>query len=193
MRRGINQSLIFQVLIASLGFGATSAYGAGLTLKELDRVQVEITVVVDRQIQFNGPRLSDRVSNNWRLKIDGTSLNSDFFSIVTGRNGTHANPHHAGAFAIGKPHSIRYLGSGDGLWIFEDGKLVWLRVYRQGAFKLVVTFNRGAGGLTCAVGASFPRENGIGTIEFQTEERGRDITVISAKTVASSCRVTNPS
>jgi len=189
----IAQRLIFQGSVVWLGFAAAPAYGADVTLNELDGAQVEIIAVIDRKIQLNGPPLFDRVSNNWQLKIDGASLNSVFFSTVAGPSGTHTNPHRAGRFVIGKPHSVRFLGSGDGLWIFESGKLIWLRVYREGAFKLVVTFNRGAGGLACSVHASFPRENGVGTVEFQTEETGRNIRVLSAKTVTSSCRVNRPS
>jgi hypothetical protein len=159
-----------------------------LKLSDLQGAQIRATVVLDRQTIVDGKPSSDRVANNWLLKIDGRTLHSDFFATVTGPNGTHTNPLHQNSFTIGEPTSVQFLGSGNRVWIFDKGKLVSIRSYREGAFRLVISLTRNSGAFGCTAAGAFAREHG-GSVEFSTEESGRNIRVVSSKTLQTSCQV----
>jgi hypothetical protein len=178
------------VLAALIGCDLKPASAAEITLSDLDHAQIDTIVLVDRHVQENGqPPSSDRISNNWHLSVDGTSIHADFAWSMMRPDGPHPGRGSHGTFTIGKPKGVRYLGSGEAVWIFEGGKLVSLRTYREGAFKTVISFSRSSNGLTCSVHAAFAREGGVGAIEFQTAGRGQDIKVLSAKVASTSCHV----
>jgi len=168
-----------------------SAPAADITLQDLDQFQIDVTDVTDRQVQLKGPPFSQRVTGNWQITVLGTSVATDFYSVVSGPHGTHANPHHRGQFVIGEPKPVNSFGGGEGGWSFQAGTLTWVRTFGQGAYRLIVSFDRSAEGLKCNATASLARENGTGAIRFKTEQ-GTDIKVLSTKTVSTNCSVKRP-
>ena len=167
------------------------ALAANITLQDLDRTRIEITVVTDRQVQLKGPVFTQHVTGNWQINVLGSSVATDFYAVVSGPRGTRTNPHHRGLFGIGESHPVSAFGSGEGSWTFQDGSLTWVRTFRQGASRLIINFDRGPEGLICNATASLARENGTGAIQFKTED-GFDIKVSSVKTLSTTCNVKVP-
>jgi hypothetical protein len=181
-----------QAIIATVFIVPAAAIAASdITLQDLDRSQIEVTVVTDRQVQVKGRSFSQRVTGNWQITLQGTSVATDFYSVVSGPRGTHTNPHHRGRFVIGESHAVGAFGGGEGAWTFQEGVLTFVRTFGQGASRVIVSFERGSEGLKCTATASLARENGTGPIQFKTEQ-GDDIKVLSNKTVSTNCSVKQP-
>jgi hypothetical protein len=191
MATGIFMRYLLVLAVLFFNANVAPALAADITLQDLDRSQIEITVVTDRQVQLKGPPFSQRVMGNWQINVIGTSVAADFYAVVSGPHGTRTNPHHRGLFVIGESQTVSAFGGGQGAWTFQDGTLTWVRTFGQGASRLIINFDRGPEGLNCNAIASLARENGTGAIQFKIEQQS-DIKVLSTKTVSANCSVKRP-
>jgi hypothetical protein len=79
---------------------------------------------------------------------------------------------------------------GEMVFLFENDSLIRLQTFKKGGRKITVSFKRAPSGLACSVEAPFSKEEGAGSGVDTTSQGNRQrIEILSAKTTASSCRV----
>jgi hypothetical protein len=170
--------------IAVIGYAAPAA--AAITLEELQGAQIEATIVYDQVLDFQGRTSSRQIRNDWQISIgQGGSLRTSMVPTQVNPS-TRTFPTMSGSFTLGTSRSVTSLGGGEGLWTFEGGQLIFLRTYREGAYRLIITLGSGS---TCSIHGNFGRENGVGAIEYESQVGG-SMKIRSSKQISSSCRVT---
>jgi hypothetical protein len=81
--------------------------------------------------------------------------------------------------------------NGEANWQFTEGALVFVRSFKNGgAFRLSIAFKQDGPNLTCSASNVFAHERGKNSLTMNSAIDGAPITIISWKTVSSSCDVT---
>lgn len=79
---------------------------------------------------------------------------------------------------------------GEMVFVFENESLIRLQTFDKGGRKITIAFKRSPSGLTCSVEAPFSKEEGSARgIDTTSQTNRQRIEILSAKTIASSCRV----
>jgi hypothetical protein len=114
---------------------------------ELAGSVIEARVVRDQIIRQEGRTFPTRLQNDIELVIgpdDGIQ------QTITPTSDTPRDRRFGRTrtvvFTLEKPTSLRGLGGGDGVYIFEDAVLTFLRTFKEGAFKRAIAFSRSSGG-----------------------------------------------
>jgi hypothetical protein len=172
---------------------ATPARGQdAVTFADLDGAAVEAKLVMHQVIRREGRQFPVRLHNHVRLSIGPEDKIEVVITPISDTpRGRRYGPSRKGTHKLEQPRSSQTLGGGHGVFVFMDGTLTWLRTFRGGAFKRTFAFARGAEGLTCTATDSFARESGRGRVFLDSSIDGRPVEVVSARQVASTCRVTH--
>src|SRR5262245_61756226 len=169
---------------------ATSAWGQGqVTFADLDGHAVEADVVREQVVRRRDSRFHTENTVRWKLVIGGNAIVSTVSQTSLTPRGKQVGPPIGNSYVLGTPPDVRAQGSGTGLWEFNDGTLMFMRTYQQGAYRISFAFARGPSGLTCTVADVLGREGAGGDIVMQSLIDDSIVTILSSKLVTTSCRV----
>jgi hypothetical protein len=157
---------------------------------ELAGSVIEARVVRDQIIRREGRTFPTRLQNDIELVIGPDDRIQQTITPTSDTpRGRRVGRTRTGVFTLEKPHSLRGLGGGDGVYIFEDAVLTFLRTYKEGAFKRTIAFSRSSGGLSCAADEAFVREEGVGDLTLNSGIDDVPVILVSYKQLSSTCRV----
>lgn len=162
-----------------------------VTYAELEGAVVQASVTYHQVRRSDGEDVSGLVRQDWRFVI-GSGERIQYESTITAffRRGSRSSTPETGTARLGRPGQTAQHGGGDGVWVFANGTLTFLRTYRgEGGYKRSIHFSRSPSGYSCTIKTAFARENGRGAIRFTSPVDGGRVEMLSAKTVSSSCRV----
>jgi hypothetical protein len=183
--------------IAGLTFGlavvSTPISAQPVTLSDLKGAVVEASVTLDQRVKRGDQEFSNQFRQDVNIRFGADSIDWTITPTVTGPRGTRQGDVRSGKSVLGRPQESRRLGGGDSVWLFADGTLTTLRTYTEaGGYKRSIAFARSGGGITCTARETFMRETGVGRIALRSGIDDVPTTVLSARQVSSSCRVTKP-
>lgn len=165
-----------------------------VTFAELEGSVIETRVVLQQVIQREGKEVAVRVEHDLRLTIgSGSRIDWTWTPTAYGPRGVRRGETRTFSNLLERPGETDLFGGSHGVWVFDKGTLTGLRTFKNGAFKSDTVFARDAEGLTCTASATFAREGGTGSITLDNAIDGVQVTVVSAKQISSSCRVTKAS
>jgi len=179
-------------LAFGLSLYSVAAVGQPVTLVELEGAVVETTVTMAQQIRREGREFPVQLHQQQKITFFSDSK-IEWTSTPTSHTprGIRQGPTRTGRMTLGQPGETKQLGGGDFIWIFEDGTLTTLRTYtKQGGYKRTIAFAREGGAINCTAKEAFVREEGVGRIVLRSAIDDAPVEVLSAKQVASTCRVT---
>jgi hypothetical protein len=179
------------VCSSTVGGQPASSQGA-VTAVDLRGAVVETTVVHQQVIQRTGAPYANKQKNDTTITI-GMDDRIGGWAIATGNNqfGVFKGQRLALSSALHRPFASSNVGGGNGLWIFQGGRLVHFYVYKGGgALKREISFSHTGSGLACKAAESFARENGTGPIIWNSSVDGVRTKLVSSKQISSTCRVT---
>ena len=177
------------LLALAIGVAATPAWSEAVTFADLDGLAVEAHIVREQTNQRDGRTFPVKVETDWALAIGPEQA-----ITVTARTTAHARRKtrrdgpHTGVFRLDQPRPLGSEGD-DGALTFADGTLTFIRTYRSGARRLTIRFARTDGGLTCTADFAFARESGSGPVRRESRHTGREVAILAARQVSSTCRV----
>ena len=78
------------------------------------------------------------------------------------------------------------------MWSLDGGTLSFVRTFRSGAYRVLFALTRERhGGMKCRVTEAFAREEGRGPIQLMSPVGGRNMTIVNAKQVSATCKITS--
>jgi hypothetical protein len=164
------------------------APASAISIEDLQNATIQTRVNYDMRIRRAEGTFDTQMVMVWKFKIDGEGrISGEMTRTVTTPRGPRARTTPMGG-RIDKPGSPA-LG-GDGLWLFEDDKLVLLRAFEAGGLKAEIQFTGQAPNLKCTIRAPFVREEGAGPIRSSQSVVGGPVTVLNAVQKSSDCRLT---
>jgi hypothetical protein len=151
---------------------------------------IEARVVRDQIIRREGRTIPIRFQNDVKLVIGPEDRIQQTITPTSDTpRGRRVGRTRIGLFTLEKPHSVSGLGGGDGVYIFEDAVLTFLRTFKEGAFKRTIAFNRSSGSLSCTANEAYAREEGVGDLTLNSAIDDTPVIVVSSKQISSTCRV----
>lgn len=159
---------------------------------DLEGAVVHASVTYHQQRRAGGREIGGQVRHEWRFVL-GPAGRIQYESTITAffPRGSRSSAPNTGTARIGRPGETRSHGGGDGLWVFENGTLTFLRTFRdEGGYKRSIQFRRSGTGFGCTIRTAFAREGGRGAIRFTSPVDGASVEILEARPLSSSCRVT---
>lgn len=179
-------------LVASPSFGQVqsgSAPPVAITLDQLDGSTVELSVVHLQTVERRGGQIVTRLRIDTRFKVSGNHVKGIANRTHTNEFGTQHGTVQNIDVQLEKPDQFSHAGGGDRVWLFNDGVMSTLNVFKSGAFKRDIFFERRDGKLMCRVREDFAREQGKGPIIFNSTVDSFLLTLISNKVLSASCKI----
>ena len=165
-----------------------------LMFAELVGSVIEARVVRDQIIRREGRTFPVRFQNDVKLVIESDDrIRQTITPTSDTPRGRRVGRTRTGLFTLEKPHSLNGLGGGDGVYIFENAVLTFLRTFKEGGFKRTIAFNRSSGGLSCTASEAYAREEGVGDLTLNSAIDDTPVIVVSSKQISSTCRVVKQS
>ncbi len=160
-----------------------------IVFEELNGRTIEAKVTLAQKVR--NPRDNKvRSSNSTRtitLIISGKTIKQSNTNVVTNPDGrTIGSNSRSGQSVVNRP---RKSASGDGIWLFDEGRLVWLQAYVSGARRTTIDFKRDAARFACSIDVGLAPEEGAGVVRAKSGIGTDIIEVLEAKMVESSCQV----
>jgi len=178
-------------LATGLSVISASAWGEAVLLFDIEGTVIEIKNLRQQTLRREGRDVSNQLQSDIRITIGaGGTIHMTGTPTAYTKRGVRKGKTTSGKWTVEQTREVKTRGGGHGVWIFEDAKLTFLRTYKGGAMKRTIAFARGADGLTCNYNETFVREVGVGGIVLESAIDGVPTTILSAKQISSTCRVT---
>jgi hypothetical protein len=163
-----------------------------ITIADLRGLTIEATVFHQQVVTRNGgepfpnrQRVDIKFSVTQEDKMEGSILSTAYI------HGAAYKGTQSFSSRLERPGVGTNFGGGNGVWIFQDGMLTSLYVYKAGgAYKREFSFSRTSSGLACAIKESFARENGTGPIVWNSSVDGARMSIIRTTQTSATCKVT---
>ena len=160
-----------------------------ITFEDLIGSRISATVVHSRDVRLdNGKRGNSRATLSWTITpLAGSRARVSYSltttNIVTGEPKTDS---WSNEVKLGVPSAHR---DGNRVLIFDDGKLIALKTWAEGANKVEMSFTRTDGRITCRATNPIAREVGGGRMVSTSTPWVPRLEVLSSKQIGSSCVV----
>jgi hypothetical protein len=179
------------IAILFLVTAAFSAAAQPLNWSDLEGHVIEADIHRDQVNRVRGRNIPIKVHQAWIVALGpGNTVESTMRATVRNPKGTrHAKPV-GGVFTVGGPQPVKAHGGGEAMWTFAEGKLTFVRTLPAGAYRLELALARETGAFNCTATAALAREDGQGAIRMKSPFDETEVTVISGKLTASSCKIT---
>jgi hypothetical protein len=163
-----------------------------VSFAELDGAVIESRIVRQQRIAREGREFSVQFQSDWKIEVGpGDRIISTFNPTAYTPKGTRRGKTRSALFTLERPHDVAAGGiTGHAVWLFDDGKLTFLRTFKGGGLKLTISFASGLEGLGCKAVESLVREEGVQGIMTESAIDGMPVTVLSAKQISADCRLT---
>jgi hypothetical protein len=159
-----------------------------VTLTDIDGAKVHtklVTEMLARRQGREGPVTQDA---DWQINVlPEQRISFSFRATAHTPRGTRAGPVRGTTVKLDEPWST---DNGEAVWQFKDGDLTFVRSFRGGAVRTIVSFKRDGQKLTCTTTTVFAREKGNNGLVLNSPIDGAPVTILSWKPVSSTCDVT---
>src|SRR5206468_1886406 len=131
-----------------------------------------------------------KIHQVWKISVGANkAIDVTMDSTARGPGGTRKAKQLVSSFDLDESRVVASRGGGEALWTFADGALTFVRTLPSGAYRVNIAFAHAADVPTCTVTGAFARENGRGPIQLISPFSGDRVTILSARQLASSCKV----
>jgi hypothetical protein len=179
---------IFSILLGLLQL--SPALAQPVSLSDLEGSTIQAEVDREQKIRREGNLRSVRIHQGWRIVIRPDKLIENTVDTTADTpRGTRKARQNSGMFTLEEPRPVASRGGGEAVWKFANGTLTFIRTFPSGAYRVHFAFARTSSGLTCTVTEAFARQDGRGEIKLQSAFGDGEVTIVSAKQLASSCKV----
>ena len=176
--------------LASIVVSAHAAHSQEVKLADVEGMTVATEITLDQLVEREGMKRSVKIHQVWKVSVgEKKAIDFTMDSTARGPGGTRKAKQIVASLDLDEPRQTASRGGGEALWTFADGALTFVRTLPSGAYRMHIAFARAPDGLTCTVTGAFARENGTGRIRLLSPFSGEWTTILSAKQVASSCKV----
>jgi hypothetical protein len=163
---------------------------AAVTIAELNGVVIEAAVVHQQVLLRQGEKFPNRSEFFEKYVIKGDKIEGTINPTNHNHWGTRKGKTQTAAATLERPTDSKNFGGGNGVWIFDQGTITNLYVFKGGgAFRREIFLSRTDNGLSCTIKQSFARENGVGSIVWNSSVDGSVLTLVSNKVISSSCKI----
>jgi len=132
-----------------------------------------------------------KLDANWKIRVlSADAVHVTFTPTWHSSRGSKKAKSDVGVLKLERPGETKVRGGGSRLWVFEEGVLTNLRTYRGGATTVNFAVLRNAKTFDCTANVSWLRETGVPNVIFRSVIADAWLELLSAKQVASNCRVT---
>jgi hypothetical protein len=177
------------LILVPLGISA-AAFAQTLTFPDLADIVVDAVINRSQEVIRGGQKKSVRVQQQWRFTIAAdNTIETSVTTIALTPKGKKKSKPMRGTFILDDAQDVPSMGGGKAGWSFADGTLTFTRTFPAGAYRAAYAFARSDAGLTCTVTEAFAREGGKGPLKLQSAFGGVEVTVLSSKQLASTCKV----
>ena len=168
------------------------AWSQSVTLADLEGSVITLSENYRQKIVRDGEVKNVANHENGRVTIDADhSITEQWQSTSTNvRNGhSKTGPVRSGKRELDKPFQGTH--GDDGVWTFDNGSLVRLRVFNGGAggLKRTISFSRDASGLHCESVLVMAHETGVRGLTKASEIDDKPIQILEFKQVSSTCQI----
>jgi hypothetical protein len=163
-----------------------------VTFSELEGAVVDVQVISQRVVRREEREFPVRFQNDLKIIIGpGAKIDGTLTPTTNGPRGERQGKSRTFSTTLNKLAEIVGSGGGVGAWTFAgDGTLIFLRTYKEGAFRRTIAFTRSTEGFSCAANESLARENGVGGLALNSAIDDSSVTIVRYEQISSSCRVT---
>jgi hypothetical protein len=163
-----------------------------VTFSELEGAVVDVQVISQRVVRREEREFPVRFQNDLTIIIGpGAKIDGTLTPTTNGPRGERQGKTRTFSTTLNKLAEIVGSGGGVGAWTFAgDGTLIFLRTYKEGAFRRTIAFTRSTEGFSCAANESLARENGVGGLALNSAIDDSSVTIVRYEQISSSCRVT---
>jgi hypothetical protein len=161
----------------------------GLTIADLEGAKIRIKLVNEQLIQREGRQFPVTNEFDYNITVEpGAKIGWSFQPTSHTPRGTRVGQKISTSSTLDHPWDTP---NGEANWQFTEGALVFVRSFKNGgAFRLSIAFKQDGPNLTCSASNVFAHERGKNSLTMNSAIDGAPITIISWKTVSSSCDVT---
>jgi hypothetical protein len=165
-----------------------------VTFAELEGSVIEARVVRDQTMRRGHTTFPIRLQSDIKLVIGPDDrIQLSVTPTTDTPSGRHVGPTRMGPFLLEKTRPLPTLGGGEGVHLFKDGVLTFIRTYKAGAFKRIIAFSRTPDGLSCTIEENYAREDGVGEIAMNSAIDGGPVVLLSYKQISSTCHISKQS
>ena len=166
------------------------AFTQPVAFSELEGFAVEADIHRAQDVRREGKTAPVRIHQNWKFSIGAeNSIALTVNTTAQTPKGTRKGEPNIGTFTLDEPRKVPSRGGGEAVWKFADGTLSFIRTFPSGAYRAHFAFARDSSGLTCNVTEAFAREDGSGEIRLESAVGGGQVTIVSAKQLPLTCKV----
>jgi len=193
---GVRSVLGIAVLIASASSDGGAQEGAtdpksspqAVTLKDLESVRIHAKLVTEMLTQREGRQGPATQETDWQIYMEPEGRVSFSFRPTTRTaRGTRAGQIRATTAKLDEPW---YTENGQAVWQFKDGELTFVRSYKDGAIRIIISLKQDGQNLACTATSAYAREQGKRGLVLNSPIDGVPVTILNWKQVSSSCQVT---
>jgi hypothetical protein len=164
-----------------------------ITMADLRGLTIEATTFHQQIVTRNGgqpfpnrQRVDIKFSVTPEDKMEGSIL-----ATAYNHGATHNGTPQPISSRLERPAAGKNFGGGNGMWVFQDGTLTSLYVYKAGgAFRREFSFSRTSTGLACTIKDIYAREDGAGPIVWNSSVDGSRMAIIKTTQTSATCKVT---
>ena len=162
-----------------------------VTFSELEGAVVDVQVISQRFVRREEREFPVRFQNDLKIIIGpGDKIDGTITPTSHGPRGERQGKTLTFSNTLDKVGELVGSGGGIGAWSFAgDGTLIFLRTYKEGAFRRTIAFTRSAEGFSCSANETLARENGVGGLALNSAIDDVPVTVVRYEQISSSCRV----
>jgi hypothetical protein len=159
-----------------------------VTLTDLEGAKIHAKLVTEMLALREGRQGPAIQEIDWQIYMEPEGRISFSFRPTTRTaRGTRAAPIRATTVKLGEPWST---DNGEAVWQFKDGELDFVRSYKGGAVRTIISLKRDGQNLTCTASSAYAREQGKRGMVLNSPIDGVPVTILSWKLVSSTCNVT---
>ena len=162
-----------------------------LSASQLKGANIHTNLVTELQAaQGSGPEGPVTIEFDWNVSFLSGEKISWTYRPTTACGGNQRGNASGSTSGLGETWQTT---DGDAMWQFSDGDLTFVRSYRGGAMRIIMTIRRDGANLTCDAVSEFARDVEQHDLIIDLPIDGTPFTISSWKLVSSHCEVTSPS
>jgi hypothetical protein len=157
-------------------------------LTDLKGAKIQVKFVTEILAERQGRRGTGIQEVDWQIYLEPDGrINFGFRASTRTPRGTRAAPLRVAIQKLDDPWSM---DNGEAIFQFKDGDLTFVRSYKSGAVRNIISLKRDGPNLTCSASHAFAREHGKSGMVLNSPIDGVPVTIFNWKLVSSTCDVT---
>jgi len=173
---------------AQEGVTAPKSSLQAVILTDLEGAKIKVKLVTEMLAQREGRQGPVTQEADWQIYVEPEGKISFSFRPTSHTSrGTRAGQIRATTAKLDEPW---HTDNGEAVWHFKDGELTFVRSFKGGATRTIISLKQDGPNLTCTATSAYARERGKGDLVLNSPIDGVPVTILSWKQVSSSCQVT---